>query len=194
MLDTKIMGYKNREIERKSIVLSNNRRVTYEKVVASLNKLPCTYKVQGNSGDEYWKSPRHSNGFLRVRSFPDGSSELTFKEKDNITGNLDRSEIDVKVQDSKQLSCFMNAVFGKSLGEIHKKYTVFVLEDKHTTVSVYQLQKSQIIYLEVEAKTVSQMNELQDFVNLILQDDEFHLDYTNKSLYEIIFLKVDSTA
>lgn len=186
------MGYNNREIERKSIVVSKNKRITYEKVVASLNKLPCTSKVQGNSGDEYWKSPRHSNGFIRVRSFLDGSSELTFKEKDKISGNLDRTEIDVKIHDSKQLNCFMDAVFGKSLGEIHKKYTVYILDDKHTTVSVYQLRNSPVIYLEVEAKTITHMNELQKLVNSILEDDEFHLDYTNKSLYEIVFSKVDN--
>lgn len=180
------MGYKNREIEFK-LEVDGKRRMS--DVVRKLRgKLGETSALIGSSVDVYWslnhlrRRKLHIKGdFVRVRCMEDGTGQMTVKEQDRNT-YTDRVEIDVATKDPKSACDFLGHVFGDPAGFIAKSYHVFFLEDRHTTVSIYQVHGDSRVFIEVEAKSARRAAKLLAQVTEV----EPNLKPVNKSLYDLI--------
>lgn len=180
------MGYKNREIETKFIVTSYS---SYREIEDSLNTLlndDRATKISGASKDVYWKPPRGSEAdFVRVRYLPeDDSGQLTLKhtDKDNTQ---DRVEIDVDVANPDQAVELYKRLLGDPAGIISKRYTVYFLDKRDTTVSLYKIQSDPRFFIEVEARTKEKMDKV---ISRLKEDIGLSLEVVNKSLFDI-FIK-----
>jgi len=175
------MGYRNREIEKKFVVENAN----YAKTIELLEGIfDYDRKLVDASKDYYW----HPQGgmkasFARLRYMPDGSGQMTIKYADRDS-NLNRVEIDVKIDEPGQAKKFMTQLLGDPCGSIYKKYHVLFLGDEHTTISVYAVRgdKESRVFVEAEATSVSKLEALEKKIG-----DSLILKHEPRSLYEIFF-------
>jgi predicted adenylyl cyclase CyaB len=155
------VGYKNREIEIKMLALGTK---SFSLVSSEVEKYvsevyPEFTLIKGNSHDWYWSAPKVSNAdFVRLRKNTNGAT-ITIKSTDK-GDNTDRVEIDLDVDDYKQAKELMFSLHGDPKAKVQKKYDVYVLEDKHTNVSVYQIKDDDRVFIEVEATSRRRVKEL----------------------------------
>jgi adenylate cyclase class IV len=186
------MGFKNREIELKYIISSNKKtRINMEnisKLISQMN-VDISKKISGESSDVYWKSPYNQNAFIRLR-ISGNNSEITTKIKDKNT-NSDRIEIDLPTDNPEQAFNLLNAILIKPCGKITKKFIVFILENSDTTISLYQIKnhKDNSLFVELEAKSIERVKELENSMRFILLDNQLNIDLVDKSLYELFISK-----
>lgn len=175
------MGHKNREIEKKFVVPG----VSYKDSVSILkNMLTGVKEIKGVSMDCYWKAPKGIKAdFVRLRYMPGDTSQLTVKYTDRKT-TLDRVEIDVTVSETDQAHKFMDQIFGPSLGRIYKSYWVLVMDEKDTTVSVYQIKDDSRVFVEIEARSVSKVDRIEKQIRQTL-----NLEREYRSLYKVFLSK-----
>lgn len=182
------MGFMNREIERKFIV----KDVAQMKTVN--NYLDRTYSdpeevIIGKSKDVYFNPPNDSKAdFARVRFFPDSKKgQLTLKSSDK-GNNVNRIEIDVEVEDADQAVEFCKALLNREpSGIINKRYIVYILDKRDTTVSLYQIVGDSRVFLEVEARTLDKVDKV---LAEIKKDLPYELESVGKSLFQIFVEKV----
>ena len=192
------MGYKNREIEVKMVVMKgqcplNDISDINRSISNHFSKSRLKY-IEGFSADTYWNKINnpHKIGFFRVREMEDGTCQLTVKEQDK-GNNYDRVEIDVGSYDSpKQAILLMTQLLGPNLGVIKKKYYVHVLDSDHEekpTVSVYQIKGDNRVFVEIEAHSSNEVERLKEEVAEVLRlPFGVHLEVETNSLFSI-FIK-----
>jgi len=192
------MGYKNREIEVKMVVMAGEKPYNH---IAGINNVISKHfsksrfkYIEGFSADTYWNKINnpHKIGFFRVREMEDGTCQLTVKEQDK-GNNYDRVEIDVGSYDSpKQAILLMTQLLGPNLGVIKKKYYVHVLDSDHEekpTVSVYQIKGDNRVFVEIEAHSSKEVERLRAEVAEVLQwSFGVYLEVETNSLFSI-FIK-----
>lgn len=161
------MGYKNREIEVK--ILLPVKGNLYEDCVKEIRRIfggESDETVRSRSSDLYWKG-RDAQSFVRLRrmsSVKDDRGVITYKSQDRGC-NFDRIEIDAPTS-YRQAHAFMMQAFGPALGEVEKRYDVFLMgeRDEHdeadASVSVYQITGSPEIFVEIEARSKKKVEEL----------------------------------
>lgn len=178
------MGYNNREIEVKMLVVHSNFLSVERMLDAHLQDWDS--KISGKSKDVYWKAPRNADAnFVRVRFLPETKSgQLTLKHCDKET-NVNRLEIDVDVKDPTQTVKLFTQLMGESTGVITKQYTVYFLDEEDTTISLYKVIGDSQLFIEVEARTATKVDKLVSDLK-----ERFPVDLTsiNKSLFDL-FIK-----
>ncbi|MCM8763357.1 MAG: CYTH domain-containing protein [Candidatus Omnitrophica bacterium] len=182
------MGFMNREIERKFVV----KGVTQMQAVR--NYMDRTYPdpeeiIIGKSKDVYFNPPNDSKAdFARVRFSHDSKKgQLTLKSSDK-GNNVDRIEIDVEVEDADQAVEFCKILINtEPSGIIDKRYIVYILDKKDTTVSLYQIVGDQRIFLEIEARALDKVDKV---LAEIKKDLPYALESLDKSLFQIFVEKV----
>lgn len=189
------MGYKNREIESKLVIKQKQGgpSVNMKNVDKALEKAfedETENYVEGTSNDTYWKAPSGAPAdFGRVREMSSGKCMLTAKGKDK-GDNLDRIEVDLDVIGTPlQVTKFMENLLGTPGGTIRKTYGVYVLENEHTTVSLYRVHGDDRVFVEVEARTKKRMLQMEDKVKRYLLESGFDSERSEKSLFEMFVAK-----
>jgi adenylate cyclase class IV len=184
------MGYKNREIEKKFIVL--DAKITFNQacaIVQDVLKIAMGRELfdakdydKNNSKDLYWASHNPAAAdFIRLRRMPDGTGQLTLKRSDRGS-NLNRIEIDVEVPDPEQTGKFLKQLFGKPLGSLHKDYFVLFIDENDTNVSVYKIRGNPLVFVEIEARTLSKVNKVTKLVSSAIR-----MKQERRSLYQLFF-------
>jgi hypothetical protein len=161
-----------REIENKYIISGLN----YQECHLILSDiLPFIQKVEnGVSTDTFWA--QEGVDFIRLR---ENTKELTVKVSDKGS-TQDRIEENLVVEGIEDAARWATAVFGKSIGMLTKAYTVYFLNEG--VVSLYMVEGSATIYLEVEAPTVGMVEQLSKYLGT-----KFDLTIEPRSLYQIFF-------
>lgn len=177
------MGHKNREIEKKFIV--SNKNLSFKEVCFFVKN--CFIEdlwddeITGRSSDVYWHSPSPQTAdFIRIRQYPTGDGQLTLKHSDQGT-NVNRIEIDVGVHKSSQAVEFVTKLLGSPIGEIEKDHLTLFWHLRGYAASVYKISSHPDIFIEIEAKTI------EDVDNLVGKLDGIELDQEHRSLYQIFF-------
>jgi adenylate cyclase class IV len=137
----------------------------------------------GNAADLYWKAPKTSHGdFVRLRrnSNTENQGQITLKATDK-GDNVDRVEIDLEIDDYKQAKVLMLALHGEPLATVTKKYHVFFLENRDTTISVYQIKDDDRVFVEVEARTTKRVRQLVEALN----DNLTEYEWIQSSVYNM---------
>jgi hypothetical protein len=175
------MGFKNREIEKKFTVPG----VTYKQSVSIIKKMLSGIKeINGVSMDYYWNAPKGVKAdFLRLRYMPEDTGQLTVKYSDRKT-TLDRVEVDVTVTETSQAHEFLTQLFGPAQGRIYKSYWVLIMDEKDTTVSVYQIKDDPRVFVEIEARSVSKVDRIEQKIRKTL-----NLERELRSLYKVFLSK-----
>lgn len=176
-----VIGYKNRELEIKMLAVGVKGLQTMvdriEKAIVSIHKDPDV--VIGNASDLYWKAPvKGLADFVRLRKNTDGA-QITMKNTDK-GDTIDRVEIDLEVDDYKQAKELMLALHGDPMAEVTKKYHVFFLENRDTTVSVYQVKNDDRVFVEVEARSKRRLKQL---IQTIMTVSETEYEWVSTSIY-----------
>jgi adenylate cyclase class IV len=187
------MGHNNREIESKLQVEGlTNRRMVMVKVHDILEKAlgEIHHTIEGDSRDVYWAPPAGAKAdFVRVRYMAEGRTQVTLKHQDK--GNyLDRVEIDLEADDADQAIALMKNLLGDPLGMVRKKYTVFFLDKKDTTISVYKVINDDRVFIEVEALSQAKVDQLK---GILREGMGYTLTDVDQSLFQI-FLAPKLTA
>jgi adenylate cyclase class IV len=185
------MGANDREIEQKLIVTRAKGRKTLdmhevEFHVRALFHDEETKYVDDHSKDVFWRGPGRK--FMRVRFRPQGGGQFTLKDEDK-GNNVDRVEVDVEVDHPDKVVRIETAMRGKPTGELWKAYYVHVLEDEHTTVSVYSVDddpKSRV-FIEVEATNHERMRALEETVKSRLEAVGLSVEKAPGSLFSMFF-------
>ena len=177
------MGYKNREIEVKLLVKGITSLKTVNNHLEKMFPDPEDLVI-GKSKDVYFHPPVGSEvDFARVRFFPDrDGGQLTIKASDK-GNNVDRIEVDVEVKDCDQAVKFLNHLLGREpTGTLTKRYIVYFLDKRDTTVSLYQLVGDSRVFLEVEARSMAKVDKLLKELENILP---YELERVNSSLFQL---------
>lgn len=189
------MGYKNREIESKLVVkqryngpVVNIRNV--DRIIERAFEDETKDYVEGTSNDTYWKTPNGAPvDFVRVREMSNGRCQLTAKGKDK-GDNLDRIEVDLDVYGTPiQVTKFMENLLGSPGGIVRKTYCVYVLENEHTTVSLYRVHGDDKVFVEVEARTKKRMLQMEEKVKKSLMESGLEAERVENSLFEMFVLR-----
>lgn len=152
------MGYRNREIELKLLVKNNSSFKDVSRLV--FDNFKVISAIKGASRDIYWKAPKSKKDFIRVRYLEDGRSQITLKKIDKGS-TLDRIEIDLETASPKQSIILLEALLGKPMGSVKKKYHVYWVGDTETNISIYRVDKSKNIYIEIESTKISTVDRLR---------------------------------
>lgn len=178
------MGFQNREFEIKGWTKRGNMRAIVESVRSILSERYDEYTEIVNSGtDLYWQLPKNVGGdFLRLRKLKEKLSEITVKHQDRGTVR-DRVEIDLPVSDHKQAETLLSYLLGPSAAKVTKRYHVFVLGNKHETVSVYQVVGYPGVFIESESRRGKLAQDRFDMLSAAIEGG---LKTVNKSLYALI--------
>lgn len=175
------MGHKNREIEKKYVIADQTK--TYNQVLTLFNTFfleEADLVIKGAGRDDYWHPMDPSKAdFIRVRPMPDGSCQLTIKYTDKGS-TLDRVEIDVPIKEPAQAHAFMSQLAGPMAGGIFKKYTVFMMDQKDTSISLYKITGDSRVFVEIEARSVGKVDKLYRAVNEIIS-----ITHEPRSLYQL---------
>lgn len=185
------MGWKNREVEKKFVLKKlqgTGLNKTYQEAASIVRGIlkGITRELADGSRDYYWESKGLNADFVRIRMNPQDdekntySGQLTLKHADRKGSNFNRVEIDVELGDVGQGRKFLEYLMGEPLGYIHKDYTVFFLEDDHTTVSVYRVRGDSRVFLEIEAKTQAEVDSIAKDIGSTIE-----IEYEPKSLYQL---------
>lgn len=183
------MGYKNRELEVKlDLVDGQGYAATCAFVESVVQKLSPVYTVTddmviGNATDLYWNAPRAGIGdFVRLRQTSKGA-QITLKATDK-GNNVDRVEIDLEVDDYKQAKALMFALHGDPKAKVTKAYQVYFLENNHTNISVYQVQKDKRVFVEVEATS---RKRLKQIIRALMADSDpkWSWNWIRSSIYDM---------
>jgi len=181
------MGYKNREIEVKLLVLGTSSMKTVNGHLESLFPDPEDLII-GKSKDVYFLPPPKSKvDFARVRYYPDkDGGQMTIKASDK-GNNVDRVEIDVEVSDCDQSVKFLSSLLGtEPSGTLTKRYIVYFLDKRDTTVSLYQVVGDSRVFLEVEARSMDKVNRL---LAELKKTVPFEMQQVHSSLFQLFVEK-----
>lgn len=190
------MGYKNREIEWKLLTEGATTMAPVDRVVHSVLKshIPfCKPIIKGCAADTYFCPPEEARAdFVRVRELdePDEHgcrAQITLKYSDK-DGNVNRVEIDLGVSDPEQAIRLLTYMLGDPLGRVTKHYTVYFLENVHTTVSVYKVMKDKRVFVEVEATSAKRVAEVTDWLRV---DGGLKFERVKTSLFDMFVAKKD---
>ena len=179
------MGYQNREVEVKLLVTNYSKMAAVDKRINEFLKefYPNADYFKGKAGDMYWKAQNDVPGdFVRLRRKPGqkgGYMTIKCQDKEVVT---DRIEIDVDIPDLTQAVRLFTAERGHCAGDVVKTYHVYVLEDEHTTISVYKIVNDPRVFLEVEAKTNKRV---QEITKAILDQTDLEMQWVNNSVFDI---------
>lgn len=158
-------------------------KLKYSQIVSILtNLLPISTVIKGRSTDLYWKSLTSRADFMRFRTLSEHLGELTVKHTDK-SSKADRLEIDVTVSEPKKIKEVLTRALGAHIGSIHKIYTVFLIDEKGSNVSVYNIPKEKRTFIEIEATNQKLVKKLYN----IIKNDIKH-DIINTDLFTL-FLK-----
>lgn len=193
------MGYRNREVELKLLVDGHSTMASVERAIrpllSELTDQQARPVVVGCAADTYWAAPDESPAdFIRLRILDEedargNPAQITLKSSDKGS-NINRIEVDLGVSDHSQANKLLTLMLGDPLGQVTKRYTVFFLEDIHTTVSVYKVMKDKRIFVEVEATTLKRVKEITKILM-----DQGGLKFTRipQSLFEMFVVKTPMT-
>lgn len=145
-------------------------------------KLKDSQILSAYTKDTYWKTKRGQ--FVRLRDSTGEYynkvstflKEITVKTKDRAT-NLNRLEVNVRVQDVAGAKKLLSTLHGKPCGRIVKHELIFFLEDGSVISLCYIKRK---LYVEIESPTFSLMNKHRH--TLLSQ---FPMKPESRSLFEI---------
>lgn len=185
------MSYRGREIESKLIVQSKSlSRIS--SLLETLFESQIVNRTIGISTDRFWKAPEGALAdFVRLRDMG-VASQVTVKGRDK-EDTLNRLELEfLSHSNPKDLARVFTALLGKSLGELGKEYHVYILENEHTTVSVYTVQTEpafEQVIVEVEARTMERMLELEAKVLAELNRKEILVERAPGSLFEMFITR-----
>lgn len=184
------MGYKNREIEVKLLIDEDGSLPYYRKLTEKWLEecdAGCGFDyVKGNASDLYWNAPSKGVGdFVRLRKNPGDNAQVTTKSTDrkDITNRI---EIDLEVDNYKQARILMEALHGDPVESVKKRYHVYILENKDTTVSVYQIDNDKRVFVEIEARSEKRVREL---VSSFTEFVDHECRWVKSSIYEMFVLK-----
>lgn len=173
------MGYLNREIERKFVVLKEASLKSALKTLRNAFK-NCHRTIKGDSTDIYFNTPgKIKADFARVRMLPRGKAQLTIKHTDKKS-IINRVEIDVTVADPFQAIAFCTQLFGLPAKLVRKKYFVLILDGHETNASLYRVYGDKRIFLEVEARTKNKVNKISNLLS-----KAFDLQPEGRSVYQM---------
>jgi len=195
------VGYRNREIELKLLVEGFDKMQPVEKAIAPLMdeinraKQPHRPTIYGCAADTYWESPEESSAdFVRLRVLdePDihgNMAQITLKSSDK-GNNVNRIEVDLGVSDHSQANKLLTVMLGDPLGQVTKRYTVFFLEDEHTTVSVYRIMRDKRVFVEVEGTSLRRVKEITKHLQ---EKGGLRFKRIPQSLFDMFVLKTKMT-
>jgi len=185
------MGFNNREVEKKYVVVGMDFKFASRVIQSFIDKLIKDRKVgpdvywttSGKSTDHYWSAPDNLGAdFIRIRDNSPKYCQLTLK-KSYGGNNTNRVEIDIDCKGAEQPKAFLKKLLGKSSGKVTKRYIVGFIKDSHKNISVYQIIGDNRVFLEIEAKTLKEVNQLQKTMSRL-----FNLELESRSIYQI-FIK-----
>lgn len=188
------MGYKNREVEWKLLTEGTASMPSIDRIVRSVLEKHTTFCkpiIEGSAADTYFQPPEDARAdFIRVRELdePDEHgcmAQVTLKYSDK-GGNVNRIEMDLGVSDPEQAVKLLTYMLGDPLGRVTKRYTVYFLENVHTTVSVYKVFKDKRVFVEVEAMNVKRVQEVAD---LLRRHGGLKFQRAKRSLFDMFVLK-----
>lgn len=178
------MGYRNREIEMKMEVLNGESVHRTAKVVSTALSNLVKSTVIGHRTDEYWEPLRGMKAdFIRLRRLDDERAQLTVKHTDK-DDNLDRVEIDLIVE-YRQAKKFLVQLLGEPAGKIKKLYHILILGSHDHSAVVYKVDGYPKLFLEIEGKSVKQVQRLVDKVTAA----GLKTKRIKKSLYQLVVKK-----
>lgn len=195
------MGYKDREIEWKLLTDGFVSIAPVEKIITQLlldvnnGDRGCRPTIIGCASDTYWSAPEESPAdFVRLRVLDDtdehgNPAQITLKASDR-GGNVNRVEVDLGVSDHSQANKLLTMMLGDPLGQVTKRYTVFFLEDVHTTISIYKIVRDKRVFVEVEARTLKRVKEI---TRILVERGGLCFTRIPQSLYDMFVLKKEMT-
>lgn len=167
------MNYK-REVEQK---FKADPRLSYYAVVDALSGLLTGCSIKEDTAlNIYWQQP--GVDFVRLRENP---LELTIKRTDKETIE-DRIEENLAVDSFNDAERWATLSFGEPVGEFKNRYTIFTNEAANWTVSVYQVQGTPTVFIEVEAQEMMTVEEVSWAVGTVVE-----MEQEMRSLYQIMF-------
>jgi len=169
----------------------NNREYEYKFTsTQAMNTLASVIKAnfkvigtkKGSSYDIFWE-PKITDtcDFVRLRHFDKIKGELTLKHTDKSTIR-DRFEVDVPVSNTDQARILLTMALGKPKGDLYKIFTVYFLDKFGTNISIYQITKDNVVFVEVESNTMKKARRITNQLKKLLK-----LKVENRSLYTIYF-------
>lgn len=188
------MGYKNREIEWKLLTEGATSMPPVDRTVHEILKKNgsfCKPIIEGCAADTYFQPHEDMRAdFVRVRELdePDEHgcmAQITLKHSDK-NGNVNRVEIDLGVSSAEQAVKLLTYMLGDPLGRVTKRYTVYFLENIHTTVSVYKVFRDKRVFVEVEALSLKRVTEI---TTLLRREGGLKFDRVTTSLFDMFVAK-----
>jgi len=191
------MGYKNREIEWKLLCEDFTNMSHVDKIVKeTLSKLEiglCRPILEGCATDVYWPAPEESRAdFVRLRTLDEAdengcTAQITLKKSDR-GDNVNRVEVDLAVGEPAQGNKLLTVMLGDPLGQVTKRYTVYFLENVHTTISVYKVLRDRRVFVEVEGTTLKRVKEL---TKLLMDNGGLKFKRSPRSLFDIFVRRAE---
>lgn len=163
-----------REIEQK---FRADPKLSYYSVVDAISGLLTGCSIKEDFAlNVYWKQP--GVDFVRLRENP---LELTVKLTDKTTIE-DRVEENLPVSNFDDAERWATLTFGEPIGDFKNRYTIFTNEAVPWTVSVYQIQGTSAVFVEVEGQDLMTVEEIAWAVGNVVE-----MTQEMRSLYQIMF-------
>jgi adenylate cyclase class IV len=186
-----LMGYRQREIEMKTVVKGARRMADVDRLLAPL-LIKRRRIIIGKSEDIYFNPPKGAKAdFVRLRrANKDGKATLTLKWTDK-QDNFNRVERDLHVPQFSKAMNVMTDLFGAPAGAVNKSYVVYFMGSRHddessTTISIYKIINDPRVFLEVEAKSEAKVHY---WMKRIARALPFDLVREKRSLFQIFVKK-----
>jgi adenylate cyclase class IV len=171
----------NREIEEKLVVEGIDQMYQVDNLLYKKLRNKARI-VEGSSTDVYWR-PKGKADFIRVRyrgNYKDSQMTLKYSDKGNIN---DRIEIDVDIDNPMNAALMFEHMFGKPIGTIKKRYSVYFMDKDDSNISVYQVENDKRVFIEIEALDMERVKKLK---RKLLSIVPYKLIPQNKSLCQLI--------
>ena len=179
------MAANNREIEIKLLVLDNTAYSVVNRAIRKFAQKICPEheEISGNSYDLYWKASKSASAdFVRLRR-NDSGAWITAKATDR-GDNIDRVEIDLKVDSYSQAKALLECSFPDAPVKIKKKYHVYFLGCEHDSISVYTVSgdPDSKVFVEVEARS---LDTVKDLVMGLIENTNERYGWSKSSLFNL---------
>jgi hypothetical protein len=145
-----------------------------------------THVVVATRTDAFWQAPNVD--FVRIRQMtesPSGHGQMTVKKCDK-GDNFDRLEIDVNVDNVAQAIRLKTAETGRKPCTVRKRYSVLFLDKSDTNISIYQVQGSKHVFIEVESRSSKKVKALVSSLHELIP---YPLERVPYSLYDMFVLR-----
>ena len=150
--------------------------------------------IFGSSADTYWIPPMEAEAqFVRMRE-RDGIRQITVKARDKGS-NINRLEVDVdSTSEVSKITRLLNALFGRSAGQISKTYHVYwPSEHEHTNVCAYSVIRDgtpiEHVIVEIETTSMQRLETMDEQIIPRLRDKGLVVDRAPGSLFEMFIEK-----